>query len=181
MVIVKSSSTHQKIKMRAGWHDKQGREGVVVRAYACLLGVLSAAFAGRVFGQLLVAVVGVEFLPPMDAWYSGLIPYPALLTSQLVIVALQIEISRELWVGRGAASVPRPVLGRALAWASLVYFLMMAGRYLVTRLILSEAGQFGDTIPIVFHWVLAAYLWVFSRHLRGRPFFGHSLEPSCPS
>ena len=153
-----------------------------MRAYACVLGLLSAVFAARVFGQLLVAVFGVEFLPPMDAWYSGLIAYPVLLTIQLGIVALQLEISRELWVGTGAASVARPALGRALAWGSLVYFLVMAGRFLLTRVILPEAGQFGDTIPIVFHWVLAAYLWILSRHLRGRSFFGHSaLEPSCPS
>ena len=152
-----------------------------MRAYACLLGVLSAAFAARVFGQLLVAAFGVGFLPPMDAWYSGLIPNPVLLANQLIIVALQLQISRELWVGRGAASVPRPVLGRALAWASLVYFLTMAARYLITSVILPEAGRFGDTIPIVFHWVLAAYLWILSRHVRGRLFFGHArLEPTHP-
>ena len=144
--------------------------------------MLSAAFAARVFGQLLVAAFGVGFLPPMDAWYSGLIPYPVLLTCQLIIVAFQLEISRELWVGHGPASVSRPVLGRVLAWASLIYFLTMAARYLITSVILPEAGRFGDTIPIVFHWVLAAYLWILSRHLRGRAFFGRArLEPSCPS
>ena len=173
---------HRKIKMRTRGHDKQDREEVAVRAYACLLGVLSAVFAARVLGQLLVAVFAVDFLPPMDAWYSGLIPYPMLLATQLVIAGLQLEISRELWVGRGAVSVPRPVLGQALAWASLVYFLTMVARYLVTHVLLPEAGRLGDTIPIVFHWVLAAYLWILSRHLRGRPFFGHArLEPTHPS
>ena len=145
-----------------------------MRAYAVLLGVLSLAFAARVLGQLLVAVFDVKFLPPMEAWYSGLIPYPALLAIQLVILAVQLEISRELWVGARAASVPRPIAGRALAWISVVYFLTMVGRYLVTSVVLPEAGRFGDTIPIVFHWVLAAYLWVLSRHLRSLPFFGRS-------
>ena len=145
-----------------------------MRAYAVLLGVLSLAFAARVLGQLLVAVFDVKFLPPMEAWYSGLIPYPALLAIQLVILAVQLEISRELWVGAGAVSVPRPVLGRALAWISVVYFLTMVGRYLVTSVVLPEAGRFGDTIPIVFHWVLAGYLWVLSRCLRSLPFFGRS-------
>ncbi len=143
-----------------------------MRAYAVLLGVLSLAFAARV--QLLVAVFDVTFLPPMEAWYSGLIPYPALLAIQLVILAVQLEISRELWVGAGAVSVPRPVLGRALAWISVVYFLTMVGRYLVTSVVLPEAGRFGGTIPIVFHWVLAGYLWVLSRCLRSLPFFGRS-------
>lgn len=154
-----------------------------MRAYALLLGVLSLAFAARVLGQLLVAVFGVGFLPPMEAWYSGLIPYSGLLPIQLVILAIQLEISRELWVGAGAVSVPRPMLGRALAWVSLVYFLTMVARYVITSVMLPEEGRFGDAIPIVFHWVLAAYLWILSRHLRALPFFGHSAstETSCPS
>ena len=86
-----------------------------MRAYAFLLGVLSLAFAARFVGQLLVAAFGVEFLPPMETLYSGLISYPALLPIQLVILAIQLEISRELWVGAGAVSVSRPVLGRAFA------------------------------------------------------------------
>ncbi len=150
--------------------------GISMRAYAFLLGVLSLAFATRVLGQLLVAVFDVEFLPPMEAWYSGLIPYPALLAIQLVILAVQLEISRELWVGAGPASVPRPALGRTLAWISVVYFLTMVARYLLTSMVLPEAGRFGDTIPIVFHWVLAAYLWVLSRHFRNLPFFGRSVS-----
>ena len=160
-----------------------GSPGSVVRAYAVLLGVLTLVFAAQVFGQLLVAVFGVGFLPPMDAWYSGLIPYPALLPIQIAILAIQLEICRELWVGGGAASVSRPLLGRTLAWVSLVYALSMGTRLVITSVTLPEAGRFGDTIPIVFHWVLAAYLWILSRHFRGRPFFGRSAsaDTSCPS
>ena len=154
-----------------------------MRAYAFLLGVLSLVFAARVLGQLLVAVFDIRFLPPMDAWYSGLIPYPALLPIQIAILAIQLEISRELWVGAGVVSVSRPRPGRALAWVSLVYFLTMVGRYVITSVTLPGAGRFGDTIPIVFHWVLAAYLWILSRHLRGLPCFGRSAlaGPSCQS
>ena len=144
-----------------------------MRAYACLLGVLSTVFATRVLGQLLVAAWDVPFLPPMDAWYSGLIPYPGLLAAQIVLLGVQFEITRELWTGRGGVTVPRPALGRTLAWFSAVYFFAMVARYLMTNVVMAEAGQFGDTIPIVFHWVLAAYLWVLARHLRGLPFFGH--------
>jgi hypothetical protein len=58
----------------------------------------------------------------------------------------------------------------------------MVARYLVTRVMLPEAGRFGDVIPIVFHWVLAGYLWILSRHLRALPFLEHSRrERSCPS
>ena len=147
-----------------------------MRAYTILLGVLSLAFAARVVGQLLVGVVGVSFLPPAEAWDSGLIPYPALLSVQLVILIAQIEISRELWIGSGVASLPRPGVGRVLAWISVIYFIAMATRYVVTNVLMPEAGPFGDTIPIVFHWVLAAYMWILSRHLRGPPLFSRSAE-----
>ncbi len=145
-----------------------------MRAYAVLLGVLSLAFAGRVAGQLLVAVYGFESLPPIEAWYSGLVPYPALLAAQLAILACQVEISRELWVGAGPVSTTRPVFGRALAWFSLVYFPTMVARYLITSVGLPGGSRFGDTIPIVFHWILASYLWILSRRVRGLPFFGQS-------
>ena len=59
-----------------------------MRAYSLLLGILSLTFAARILGQLLVAVFSVGFLPPMEAWYSGLIPYSALLPIQLVILAI---------------------------------------------------------------------------------------------
>ena len=83
-----------------------------MRLYAISLGLLSLAFAGLVLGQLQVAVFGQGLLLPMDAWYSGLVPYPALLLLQLVILAIQFESSRELWVGTGAVTLPRPALGR---------------------------------------------------------------------
>jgi hypothetical protein len=43
----------------------------------------------------------------MEAWNSWLMPYPALLLSQIAILAIPLEICRELWVGAGAVSVSR--------------------------------------------------------------------------
>jgi len=43
------------------------------------LGALTALFAARVLGQALVALLDFPLLPPMSAWYSGLLPYPILL------------------------------------------------------------------------------------------------------
>lgn len=113
-----------------------------------------------------------SFLPPMDAWYSGILPYGVLLPLQVLILVFQAEISRELWSGRGPAAVPRPRLGRVLARVSLLYFLVMFVRFVITHLVLARTGPFGDVIPIVFHWVLAAYVWLLSRWFRGLPMFG---------
>ena len=57
-------------------------------SYSRILWALLALFCARVLGQLLVATSGVSFLPPMEEWFSGLIPYTRLLASQLVIIVL---------------------------------------------------------------------------------------------
>jgi hypothetical protein len=134
-----------------------------VRTYATVLGVLALAFLGRVLGQFVVVTFGPELLPPMDEWQSGLLPYPVLLLSQIAILGLQFEVSRQLWIGRGALARPRPRLGAALKWFSLVYLLAMVARYAISMSVYPERRWFGDTIPIFFHCVLASYLYVLSR------------------
>jgi hypothetical protein len=54
---------------------------------ASVLWILFSLFVGRVVGQLAVALDAAPFLPPMDEWQSGLLPYPLLLTSQLLLIA----------------------------------------------------------------------------------------------
>jgi hypothetical protein len=43
----------------------------------------------------------VEYLPPMEAWYSGLMPYEVLLPSQIVIVVVMAKISLDFTRSRG--------------------------------------------------------------------------------
>ena len=114
------------------------------------LSVLTAAFGARVVGQALVAFFGVAWLPAMDAWFSGLLPYPVLLPVQLAILLVQAGIDRDLWRGRGFFARPRPGAGRALRWFAGFYAFSLVVRFALTR---------SHPIPIVFHWVLAAYLF----------------------
>src|SRR5438445_10505309 len=86
----------------------------------------------------------------MDAWFSGLLPYPMLLPIQLVILLVQAVIDRDVGRGRGFFALPRPRAGRALQCFAGVYALSMVVRYVVTR---------SHPIPIVSHCVLAAYLF----------------------
>src|SRR5437016_11474205 len=58
-------------------------------------------FVLRVVGQMLVAFLGVTFLPPMQEWYSGLLSYPILLPVQWVIVVVLTEICIDLSRGKG--------------------------------------------------------------------------------
>ena len=134
------------------------------RRYAVLLGTLALAFLGRVTGQVVVALCEPPFLPPMEAWYSGLIPYPILLPIQAAILALQAAISRDLWRGGGRFAVRRPRLGIGLRRVSAVYFAVMVVRYIATMTLYPERRWLGGTIPIFFHWVLAAYLYSYGRY-----------------
>jgi hypothetical protein len=128
---------------------------------AALLWLLTGLFALRVVGQALVAFLHVGFLPPMSAWYSGLVPYPVLLPAQLAMLGLMGKVNVDLTAGAGMFATPRARLGRGLRGFALIYFLAMVGRYVVTMTLQPEQRWLGGTIPIVFHWVLAAYVFVW--------------------
>ena len=140
------------------------------RGPVVILSLLAGLFFLRVLGQALVAFTGVTFLPAMSEWYSGLLPYPLLLPVQVVILALQAKISLDLTRQRGVFVVPRPRAGRGLQILAMLYFLAMVVRYALTMAWYPERRWLGTgTIPIVFHWVLAAYLFTLGRCLARTP------------
>lgn len=115
---------------------------------AVALWIFLALFFLRVAGQLIVALWAPVFLPPMEAWYSGLLPYPLLLPTQLVILVLFFKIAWDISVGRGYWFQIGRSLGLKLLGGGIVYFLAMVVRYALQ----------GLSIPVVFHWVLAGYI-----------------------
>ena len=115
---------------------------------AGLLWGLLALFVLRVAGQLLVAFGDVDFLPPMQAWYSGLMPYPYLLPSQLILIALMAKICLDFTLGRGFFFAPRRFFAVYWLGFGFVYLAAMIARFL----------WFGPSIPVVFHWVLAGFV-----------------------
>ena len=126
---------------------------------AVALCALTVLFGCRVAGQALVAIFGVTWLPPMDAWFSGLLPYPLLLPLQIVILLVQVAINRDVWRGQGFFAHPRPRAGRRIQWLACAYALSMVVRYAITH---------SHAIPVVFHWVLAAYIFTLGARLRDR-------------
>ncbi len=134
-----------------------------MKTQSLILGALACLFLGRVMGQVVVALFAPGWLPPMGEWYSGLIPYSILLSIQLATLALQVCISWNLWQESGFFARRYPRFGFRLRWFSCLYFLGMVVRYLVTMALFPERRWLGGAIPIVFHWVLAVYLFVWSR------------------
>ena len=122
-----------------------------------LLWILLAAFALRVVGQLLVVAGLAPFLPPMDDWQSGLLPYPLLLASQILILAALATVCVHLSRRRGYFFSRRPWLGTPLWIVGWIYAIGMVVRYALLR---------RDAIPVVFHIVLASFLLVVAHHHR---------------
>lgn len=122
------------------------------------LWLLTGLFVTRVVGQVVVAIRPQRWLPPM--WQWNLIPYPILLPIQLVFIALMIWINQAFSSGTGIAMVRNPTLGKFLIGFSAIYALVMAIRYVVRMRRRPDQRWFGGTIPIVFHFVLAAYVYL---------------------
>jgi len=133
---------------------------------AVLLAILTGTFALRVAGQFIVSRRAPAWLPPMPEWYSGLIPYPRLLGIQVVMLAAMSLVVIGLALGSPAFADPRPVLGTLLLLIAWPYALSMVVRYVVRMWRHPEARWTGRTIPIVFHVVLATWLFVLGSYLR---------------
>lgn len=153
----------------------QPRRDAAARRYGMALWLLSTLFFCRVVGQILVAFGGVTWLPPMPEWYSGLLPYPLLLPSQLLILGLMARINRGVHAGTGWLWTRRPRVGAALVGFAALYAGVMVVRYFVSGELHPERRWVPPgSIPIAFHFVLASYLYLLGRLTRrhGHPAAG---------
>jgi hypothetical protein len=119
-------------------------------------------FFGRVVGQIQVLLLEPEWLPPMQHWYSGVLPYPILLPAQIVLLMLMSLVSYDHMRGRGFFWPTRRAVRIGLRAFAALYAAAMALRLGVLMSLppysLLEAG----IIPIAFHWVLASFIWLVS-------------------
>jgi len=112
-----------------------------------------------VLGQALVAFWDVKFLPPMEAWYSGLMPYEYLLPSQLLIIVLMAKICLDFSRARGFFFEASRFFAIPWLWFGYLYLAAMLARAVLL---------WDHPIPIVFHWVLAAFVIAVGRSHRRR-------------
>ena len=132
--------------------------------HGAILALLTLLFFLRVLGQALVAFLGVTWLPPMEQWFSGLVPYPILLVIQIIMLASMVKISADICRGQGFFAIPRPRWSRVLIGFSALYAGAMIARYVLTMIFKPEMRWFGGTIPIFFHFVLAGFILVLGRY-----------------
>jgi hypothetical protein len=126
-----------------------------------LLWLLTALLTLRVVGQFLVVLFKPTWLPPMNQWQSGLVPYRVLLPCQIVVLILMSWAAADFSRGSGPFVEPRWSEGWIAVWCGYLYASAMVVRYIVRMVHRPDQRWLGGAIPIVFHTVVAAYLWVF--------------------
>lgn len=136
----------------------------VGRSYLLVLSTLLFLFCLRVLGQILVAVYHVSFLPPMQQWYSGLIPYPILVVCQIAIIGLLGKVCFDFARRRGFFVATRAKLGALCINFGSVYLFVMIARYILRMSFYPTERWFGGSIPILFHWVLASFVLVLGHY-----------------
>jgi len=134
-----------------------------MRSARLLLWSCVGLFAARVVGQLEALLVAPGWLPDMDAWYSGLLPYPLLLPAQIAILMLMSIVAWNRRVRTGAFARANPRGAGALRIFAGLYFIVMAVRLGVN--VIDNGADFwrNGAIPVAFHWVLALFVLVAGR------------------
>ena len=104
----------------------------------------------------------------MSVWYSGLLTYRILLPAQVALIALMTAIAVDVTRGTGTFARPNVGLGQVLEILSYVY---LAGMLLRLGLRMRSDGRRrwyeGGTVPTLFHYVLAGFLYTYARWLSG--------------
>jgi hypothetical protein len=132
--------------------------------YPPLLAGLTLLFVLRVLGQLAVVLFQPAWLPPFERWYSGLMPYPLLLPTQVIMIVVMVKMVADVARGAGFFAALGRRIGRFLIWGSYAYAAGMVIRYILTMSLHPELRWFTGTIPIWFHLVLAAFLYTLGRY-----------------
>jgi hypothetical protein len=127
------------------------------------MAVLLALFLARVLGQIFAATLAPSWLPPMRRWYSGLMPYRYLLPTQIVFLVIMAAMTVSVAHESAPLGVEAPAVGTWVIRASYVYALGMVVRSV--RYARTPPERRGVLIPIVFHFVLATFLFTYGRAL----------------
>jgi hypothetical protein len=122
-----------------------------------------ALFGARVIGQLETRLLAPQWLPDMDAWYSGLLPYPLLLPAQIALLMIMSAVAWNRRIRTGCFARANPRVAGALRLFALLYFTAMAVRLAVNINVNGVDYWSEGAIPVAFHWVLALFLLVSAR------------------
>ncbi len=137
---------------------------VISQSYAKWLWLCAGLFAIRVIAQAMSLIFPSKFLPPFELWHGGVLPYPTLLTTQLLILFWLVWTARKISV---YGLYPRQRLGMIVIIFASLYFVIILLRLILGLTILSDHRWFASYLPSFFHLVLASYLFLYGHfHFR---------------
>lgn len=100
-------------------------------------------------------------------------PYPWLLPTQILILVAMAKINADVLAGREALVRRSARVNQGLLVFSILYGAGMVVRYLISGSLHPDRRWWPPgMIPIVFHWVLAAYLFLLARRPMPSPTVG---------
>ena len=127
--------------------------------------VLAGLFVLRVLAQLIQAVQPVSFLPPFQAWHGAVLPYPALVASQLFIMLILAIV---LFRVQSDAIIPSRWKYRVCFALGGIYFVFMAFRLVSGLTFLADDPWFSKQLPAFFHVVLASFILTLGHYIYRR-------------
>ena len=130
-------------------------------AYVVILWSLGLLFFLRVIGQLIQQFNSVAWLPQLEAWQGSSLPYGFLLSSQLIILAVMLRVTRQ----HALACVQKNTSkGKRLLAFGVLYFIGMTGRLVIGITDLSMHPWFHKFIPAFFHLALAVFVLLLAAY-----------------
>jgi hypothetical protein len=133
-----------------------------------------AVFLVRVLGQFEVLLHAPPWLPPFEAWSSGLIPYSMLLPIQVLLIAWMAVIASDRSRGDGLFRVRDPHKRTVLRGLAAVYAASMMVRLLVTLALPPHTLLDRGLIPVVAHWALAVFMYLVATTPTESPLSGRA-------
>jgi len=119
-----------------------------------------AVFVARVLGQFEVLLHAPPWLPPFEAWSSGLIPYSILLPVQVLLVAWMAVIASDHARSAGSLRVHDPRKRTVLHALAAIYAVSMLLRLFVTLAYPPHTLLDRGLIPVVAHWAIAGFVYL---------------------
>jgi hypothetical protein len=122
-------------------------------------------FIARVLGQFEALLLEPSWLPPFEAWSSGLIPYSTLLPIQVLIIAWMAAIASDHSRGQGPFWLCDGRKRTALRVFAAIYAASMLLRFLILLAYPPHTLLNRGLIPIVAHWDLAIFIYLVTANL----------------
>jgi len=125
--------------------------------------ILLGLFTFRVVIQLQVMAGPIEHFPKFDDWHSAIMPYPLLYSCQAMILAAG---GVYIWRLFTTSVIQNPKLGNILYVLGWIYWLVMFIRLMLGLTLLVDIHWFSQTLPALFHLLLANILLLVGQYHR---------------